>query len=165
MGAVPLIAVVLLGGLSLVYGSVRVTNETEAMRLVKDIWHLKEHLKEHFGMEEKAAEEYLKENNAQAQFFLMHDYDNNSRLDGLELLHSFSHHEHSAEEHQDTHDHHTGPPAPKQEDDHDFVNFVDVILEDQDLNKDGYISYPEYVTFMNKQLEKMKEENKQRGHD
>ena len=65
----------------------------------------------------------------------------------------------------DTHDHERGASASKQDDDHDFVNFVDVILEDQDLNKDGYISYPEYVTFMNKQLEKMKEENKQRGHE
>ena len=28
----------------------------------------------------------------------MHDYDNNSKLDGLEILHGLSHHHHSHEE-------------------------------------------------------------------
>ena len=32
------------------------------------------------------------------QFFLMHDYDNNSRLDGLELLKGLSDHEHNEKE-------------------------------------------------------------------
>lgn len=40
----------------------------------------------------------LKETKSEVQFFLMHDYDNNSKLDGLEILQGLSHHEHSQEE-------------------------------------------------------------------
>lgn len=42
--------------------------------------------------------DYLQETSSEVQFFLMHDYDNNSKLDGLELLQSLSHHKHSKDE-------------------------------------------------------------------
>ena len=31
-----------------------------------------------------------------------------------------------------------------------LVEFVDIILSDQDTNKDGFITYPEFITFMSK---------------
>ena len=35
---------------------------------------------------------FFQKYDAQTQFFLMHDYDNNTKLDGLELLKSMTHH-------------------------------------------------------------------------
>ncbi|KAL9978736.1 hypothetical protein ACROYT_G016291 [Oculina patagonica] len=102
----------------------------------KDSHHLKEHLMEQMGMDEEAATKYLNETKSEVQFFLMHDYDNNSKLDGLELFQGLSHHEHSQEEgHQET------AAIPE----NDLATFVDTILEDQDRNDDGYIDYPEFV--------------------
>ena len=31
-----------------------------------------------------------------------------------------------------------------------LVEFVDMILKDQDFNKDGYIDYPEYISYYTK---------------
>lgn len=67
----------------------------------------------------------------------MHDYDNNSKLDGLELLQSFSHHEHSQHEDQEH-------ASQSRED--DVVSFVDLVLQDSDLNDDGYIDFLEFAT-------------------
>ena len=47
----------------------------------------------------------LKEYDAQTQFFVMHDYDNNTKLDGLELLKSMTH----------FHDEHEGEGEHKEE--------------------------------------------------
>ncbi|EDO37534.1 predicted protein, partial [Nematostella vectensis] len=67
-------------------------------------------------------------------FFLMHDYDNNSRLDGLEILNSLSHNHHEQDaEHN------------KEQSQEQLISFVDLILNDQDLDKDGYISYAEFI--------------------
>jgi len=102
-----------------------------------DSHHLKEHLMEQMGMDEATAIKYLNETSNEVQFFLMHDYDNNSKLDGLELFQGLSHHEHSRDEGQ-------GHSSTFLED--ELASFVDTILEDQDHNDDGYIDYPEFVT-------------------
>ncbi|XP_074617123.1 multiple coagulation factor deficiency protein 2 homolog [Acropora palmata] len=103
----------------------------------RDSHHLKEHLIEEMGMNEEAAMKYLNETSSDVQFFLMHDYDNNSKLDGLELLQSFSHHEHSQHEDQEH-------ASQSRED--DVVSFVDLVLQDSDLNDDGYIDFLEFAT-------------------
>lgn len=42
-----------------------------------------------------------------------------------------------------------------------LVEFVDMILKDQDFNKDGYIDYPEYISYYAKyESERNKEEAK-----
>lgn len=102
----------------------------------KDLHHIKEHLKEQMGMDDEAAAKYLNETRSEVQFFLMHDSDNNSKLDGLEILQGLSHHEHSEDEgHQESN-------AMKED---EMAEFVDTLLEDQDRNDDGYIDYPEFV--------------------
>lgn len=102
-----------------------------------DSHHLKEHLMEQMGLDEEAAIKYLNETKGEVQFFLMHDYDNNSKLDGLELFQGLSHHDHS----QDEKDDHESSKIAEDE----MATFVDTILEDQDRNDDGYIDYPEFV--------------------
>ncbi|XP_031572367.1 multiple coagulation factor deficiency protein 2 homolog [Actinia tenebrosa] len=107
---------------------------------VKDTEHLAEHLQEHFGMDEAAAKKYLKDNDENAQYFLTHDNNNDSKLDGLEILQALSHHGIGEENANKT----------QEESDKALVDFVDMILTDQDVNKDGYITYPEFVSYMNK---------------
>jgi len=104
----------------------------------KDLYHIKEHLKEQMGMDDEEATKYLNETRSEVQFFMMHDYDNNSKLDGLEIFQGLSHHEHSEDEGQ-----HQESNAIKEG---DLAEFVDTILEDQDHNDDGYIDYPEFMT-------------------
>lgn len=87
----------------------------------------------------------LKEYDAQTQFFVMHDYDKNTKLDGLELLKSMTHNHHgddSAGHHDEEHD--------KEDSTDTLVEFVDMILKDQDYNNDGYIDYPEYINYYSK---------------
>jgi len=39
-----------------------------------------------------------------------------------------------------------------------LVEFVDMILKDQDFNKDGYIDYPEYISYYTKYEQQHNEE-------
>ncbi|XP_020602174.1 multiple coagulation factor deficiency protein 2-like [Orbicella faveolata] len=102
----------------------------------KDLYHVKEHLMEQLGMDDEAATKYLNETRSEVQFFLMHDFDNNNKLDGLEIFQGFSHHDHSEDE-----GHHESDSFNED----DMAEFVDTILEDQDRNDDGYIDYPEFM--------------------
>lgn len=52
----------------------------------------------HRNISQKLSVLFLQEYDAQTQFFVMHDYDNNTKLDGLELLKSMTHFH---EEHED----------------------------------------------------------------
>ena len=117
-------------------------------KLMKDADHIREHLKSQYGMNNEQTDEYLKKHDTQTQFFVLHDYDKNSKLDGLELLKSMSHHDHDHEDEEGDHHH---------EDDHHeenqltaFTEFVDMVLKDQDYNNDGYIDYPEYIQYYSK---------------
>lgn len=64
----------------------------------------------------------------------MHDYDNNMKLDGLEILQAVSHfhHEGSSED--------TSPLN-----DNELIQLIDPILEEDDKNRDGYVDYPEFA--------------------
>lgn len=92
---------------------------------------------EEMGMDEEAATKYLEETSSDVHYFLMHDYDNNSKLDGLEIFQSFLHHDHSQ---------HGGEENTSASLENDVASFVDTILEDSDFNNDGYIDFPEFVT-------------------
>ncbi|KAJ8044582.1 Multiple coagulation factor deficiency protein 2-like [Holothuria leucospilota] len=64
----------------------------------------------------------------------MHDYDNNMKLDGLEILMAVSdfHHDGTAN---------ASPPLNDQQ----LMNLIDPILEEDDKNQDGYVDYPEFA--------------------
>eukprot|EP00794_Sanderia_malayensis_P016814 gene16814-18510_t len=117
------------------------TSDRDPRKLVKDVQHIKEHLKEEYGFNDEQAEKYLQQYDAQTQFFLMHDYDNNTKLDGLELLKSMSHH----------HDEDESTEGKDETDQTDtLVEFVDMVMKDQDVNDDGFIDYPEYISYYTK---------------
>ena len=113
---------------------------SDSLRLGSDdVAHIREHLKTQYGMNDDHVDDYMKEYDAQTQFFAMHDYDNNTKLDGLELLKAMTH----------NHDDEEGDGEKKEEgkDEESLVDFVDLILKDQDYNNDGYIDLVEYYDY------------------
>lgn len=90
--------------------------------------------------EEGDVEEQLKldsEEATQFHYFKLHDYDNNDKLDGLELYAAINHFSHDGE----------NEPRP------DHVNLgeeqvtqlVDTVLKEDDFNDDGFVDYYEFV--------------------
>ena len=114
----------------------------DPFKFAKDVSHIRQHLMEQYGFNDKQADQYLKEYDAQTQFFVLHDYDKNTKLDGLELLKSMTHYH---DDHDDAGGHHDHDEESDNTD--TLVEFVDMILKDQDYNNDGYIDYPEYINY------------------
>ena len=113
-----------------------------------DIHHIKEHLKEDFGINDEKANKYLAEYDHETQFFMMHDYDKNGKLDGLEILTSHTH------LHEDEHVHTNGTDGSSGSShgseaftDHEASEVIDEFLKRQDVNNNGYIEYPEYIVY------------------
>ena len=78
-------------------------------------------------------------------YFKMHDTDGNHKLDGLEMVKSLIHW-HT----EDNFDPESGVPKPDKTKifrDEELINMIDPILERNDKNKDGYIDYPEFITY------------------
>ncbi|ODM92099.1 Multiple coagulation factor deficiency protein 2 [Orchesella cincta] len=146
----------------------------------KQLLHDKEHLKEDLGDWVFADGKELTPEEMEFHYFKMHDFDNNSMLDGLEILQAISHilpvtdvdesvdlseknMEGSAGEKVASPSLTGGIPVenPKsrveaeikraellqqrQEDFDYYIDLIDKVLEEDDLNKDGYLSYFEYV--------------------
>merc|ERR1712151_410709 len=109
-----------------------ITDTRDPLKFTKDTGHIREHLKSQYGFDDKRADQYLKEYDAQTQFFVMHDYDGNTKLDGLELFKSMSHYH--DENDPDTDGHHHGAENEPENTEDTLVEFVDMILKDQDYN-------------------------------
>lgn len=72
----------------------------------------------------------------QFHYFHSHDMDRNKKLDGLELMQSILH----VDEGWDTEGgHHDGVMSEEK-----IIEIVDVILEDDDIDQDGYVDYVEF---------------------
>merc|ERR1712141_740665 len=98
---------------------------------VQDMEHIKEHLKE----ENPAVKtDNLSEADTQFHYFKAHDSDNDDKLDGIELANAMAHY----------HDEDAGE-KPEDYTEHELASMVDQILDEDDLNKDGYIDYPEFI--------------------
>lgn len=101
-------------------------------------------------------------------YFKVHDLDGNGKLDGLEMYYSATHHSMSQADHE--HEHELDDDDNEDDDDEKFGNqfkmlgtnqhdedstvdtnfnhvieILDNFLEVADLNKDGYLHYPEYA--------------------
>ena len=74
-------------------------------------------------------------------YFKLHDYDNNNKLDGLELGAAMTHFHHD----EATGDGDNPPPKPLPIGDQELATLVQQILKDDDLNDDGYVDYYEFV--------------------
>ncbi|XP_063707008.1 putative cyclin-dependent serine/threonine-protein kinase DDB_G0272797/DDB_G0274007 isoform X1 [Culicoides brevitarsis] len=127
----------------------------------QNLEHEKEHLGEHLNVPNLDTSK-MSEQELQFHYFKMHDSDNNNKLDGCELIKSLIHwHEHSTQ---------TPPtdgsgstqmppePVPLQTDEQ-LQQMVDPILDVMDKNKDGFVSWEEYVIHDQEQKEKANSHN------
>ncbi|KAK2567439.1 Multiple coagulation factor deficiency protein 2-like protein [Acropora cervicornis] len=97
--------------------------------------HDKEHIKEHLKDEVDIKDEQMSDEDLQFHYFKLHDYDNNNKLDGIELMNAMTHY----------HNEEGAEGKTPQYSENEMGNMIDQILEEDDLNKDGYIDYPEFV--------------------
>ena len=121
--------------------------------------HIREHMKEHMPEADE-----LKLDDAEAMefhYFKLHDYDNNNKLDGLELAAAMTHYHEDGEGSEETLRVRVSVcvcvcvcdcvyivcVCAQNIDisDDELSNLVDSILDDDDLNNDGYIDYYEFV--------------------
>ncbi len=73
-------------------------------------------------------------------YFKLHDTNNDNRLDGLEVIAAFDH----VHEEEYLHDDTPNNTQSERLADEELTNLVDDILKDEDLDRDGFISYDEF---------------------
>ncbi|KAG5308671.1 MCFD2 protein, partial [Acromyrmex insinuator] len=113
------------------------TPDSDAIKLTQDdeLLHDATHLKEDMGsMADQLDFSKMTEQEIEFHYFQIHDFDNNTKLDGLEILHALQHTMHENEE--------EGIQKPEED---WIVVLIDKVLEEDDLNNDGYLEYVEYV--------------------
>ncbi|XP_015587113.1 multiple coagulation factor deficiency protein 2 homolog [Cephus cinctus] len=108
-----------------------------------ELLHDTAHLKEDMGaFADQLDLTKMTEQELEFHYFKLHDVDNNTKLDGLEILHAIQHtlHEDGEDEenkNEDNNEH--------RNDLHWIVELIDRVLEEDDLDNDGYLGYTEYV--------------------
>jgi len=98
--------------------------------------HLREHMQDMLDTEELDKLKLDSSEEMEFHYFKLHDYDNNNKLDGLELMAAMTHY------------HESGPDGKQQAvdiDEDELSRLVETILGEDDLNDDGYIDYYEFV--------------------
>ncbi|XP_011697872.1 PREDICTED: multiple coagulation factor deficiency protein 2 homolog [Wasmannia auropunctata] len=113
------------------------TPDTNALKLTQDdqLLHDTTHLKEDMGsIADQLDFSKMTEQEIEFHYFQIHDVDNNTKLDGLEIFHALQHTLHENDE-----------EDVIQSDQDLIIELVDKVLEEDDLNNDGYLEYVEYV--------------------
>ncbi|XP_048511075.1 multiple coagulation factor deficiency protein 2 homolog isoform X3 [Athalia rosae] len=116
----------------------KITQDTELL-------HDASHLKEDMGaLADQIDLSKMSDQELEFYYFNVHDIDNNTKLDGLEILHALLHtlHQHEGDEI-------AIDDATMQADLEDelprIIDLIDNALEEDDLDNDGYLGYIEYV--------------------
>ncbi|XP_074652984.1 multiple coagulation factor deficiency protein 2 homolog isoform X3 [Tubulanus polymorphus] len=98
--------------------------------------HDKEHIKDHLdGVVKKDPAEMTNEE-LEFHYFKLHDYDNDNKLDGLEIVKAITHY-----------------TSPENSNEGTLIGMVDEILNYIDTDDDGCASYIEYKRYLKKQKE------------
>ncbi|KAL3266890.1 hypothetical protein HHI36_011040 [Cryptolaemus montrouzieri] len=107
---------------------------TQDDALLHDKQHIEEHLEDLVDAPNlsKMSDEEL-----EFYYFQTHDTDRNNKLDGLEILQAISH---IIDENEDV----TGS-SNNSTDFHYYIKLIDQVLEEDDIDQDGFLNYPEYV--------------------
>merc|ERR1712150_338984 len=110
-------------------------------KMSQDLEHVKEHLKDKIDIDREISTEEL-----EFYYFLEHDFNNDSRLDGLEILAAIKHSE-LAHEFAASTANLTDESLKKinEKELKVYTELIDDILKEDDQNNDGYISYLEYA--------------------
>ncbi|CAJ0939400.1 unnamed protein product, partial [Mesorhabditis belari] len=94
------------------------------------------HIKQHF--EDKINVETMTEEQRRFHYFSMHDLNKDGMIDGTEIMKSLTHSHDAVEEEK------RGPGNPVADED-SMVKMIDGVLEQMDINGDGYIDFAEYM--------------------
>ncbi|XP_046663907.1 multiple coagulation factor deficiency protein 2 homolog [Homalodisca vitripennis] len=141
------------------------TKLTQDTELLRDVEHIKEDLGD-WGMSQEDVHKLTPEE-MDFHYFKLHDFDNNTKLDGLEILQAIYHTVHKEKEAQASHDEEgSGGHSPDTHSSADddlpyFIELIDQVLAEDDQDNDGYLSYIEYV--IGRQREQSKQESAKRS--
>ncbi|KAG8248226.1 hypothetical protein J6590_044070 [Homalodisca vitripennis] len=141
------------------------TKLTQDKELFRDVEHIKEDLGD-WGMSQEDVHKLTPEE-MDFHYFKLHDFDNNTKLDGLEILQAIYHTVHKEKEAQASHDEEgSGGHSPDTHSSADddlpyFIELIDQVLAEDDQDNDGYLSYIEYV--IGRQREQSKQESAKRS--
>ncbi|XP_022912732.1 multiple coagulation factor deficiency protein 2 homolog isoform X2 [Onthophagus taurus] len=106
----------------------------------EQLLHDTEHLQEHLGeMNQEIDLSKLSKEELEFYYFQLHDADHNSKLDGLEILQAIMHTTHSLEENENS-------TASQANDIAYYIELIDKALEEDDVDKDGFLNYPEFIS-------------------
>ncbi|KAK4886099.1 hypothetical protein RN001_002370 [Aquatica leii] len=119
-------------------------NKPEKITQDEELLHDKSHLEEH--LEEVVDISNMSDQELEFYYFQVHDSDKNSKLDGLEILQAIHHTSHDFE-------YTRGEIVDKEEDFQYYVELIDRVLIEDDTDKDGFLSYPEYVAGRQKDIQ------------
>ncbi|XP_053565264.1 multiple coagulation factor deficiency protein 2 homolog [Bombina bombina] len=107
-----------------------------------DIFHNKTIITDHHHLEEELKHEIgdinldeVSEEELEFYYFTVHDFDHNKLLDGLEIMAAL----------QDSLEHHMGTVFTKEESMKHYIEMTDEVLQEDDLDKDGFLTYAEYM--------------------
>ncbi|XP_033209156.1 multiple coagulation factor deficiency protein 2 homolog [Belonocnema kinseyi] len=111
-----------------------------------ELLHDASHLKEDMGpLADKLDLSKLSDQELEFYYFTLHDVDNNTKLDGLEILHAI---QHTLHEHDDEGDNKQLRDSQHKDGEDDLpwiVELIDRVLAEDDLDNDGYLGYIEYM--------------------
>ncbi|XP_069465117.1 multiple coagulation factor deficiency protein 2 homolog [Ambystoma mexicanum] len=100
--------------------------------VITDHHHIEEDLKHQIG---EIDLETLSEEELEFYYFTLHDFDQNKMLDGLEILAAL----------REGLLHHVGSVFTPEEQLQHYTGMTDEVLEKDDLDQDGFLSYVEYM--------------------
>ncbi|XP_059148036.1 multiple coagulation factor deficiency protein 2 homolog [Physella acuta] len=126
--------------------------------IIMDLEHLKEHMQNQINTDRPMTPTEMG-----FYYFRLHDINNDTHLDGLEMLKALSHIIHTTDFEPDVI---SGKTAEEVEDMRNkrfremmanFVHIIDNVLQMDDTNDDGYLSYTEYRRTMRRDPEGLRE--------
>ncbi|XP_064622910.1 multiple coagulation factor deficiency protein 2 homolog isoform X2 [Lineus longissimus] len=140
-------------------------------KVVRDAEHIQEHL-DGFAQVNTTT---MSNEELEFHYFKLHDFDNNTRLDGLEILNALTHMLPYEEASKldlkgKTPDEVVEMKAKAKEDEMKYyTDIVDRVLEEDDLDNDGYLNYLEYRIARKRdedeyEKEKAAEKKEKQGH-
>lgn len=111
-------------------------------RKMEDYVHDMDHIRHDLEGQINKPKEQMTPEEQNFYYFKLHDTNNDNRLDGLEVVAAFDH-VHQEENANGTLPNST-PQAHERLADEELIRLVDDILKEEDLDRDGFISYEEF---------------------
>ncbi|XP_041350617.1 putative mediator of RNA polymerase II transcription subunit 12 isoform X2 [Gigantopelta aegis] len=116
--------------------------------------HNREHIQEHLENVIDKPKEQMTDEELEFHYFKMHDYDNNNKLDGVEIGKALTHYHGDSEEDEVTE---SLKDNLAKISDEEIARMVDLVLEEDDINQDGYVEYAEFITAQRRAQHKLEE--------